>query len=109
MKPGIHRNGLLPHLAILCTVVFWGMSFASNKVILNAGVPPMTLAFLRYFIATGVLLPILKRREPGFVINRSVRRPLVISSVIGISLYFFFELNGIQRTDMLILSPPLLE
>ena len=100
MKPAPYQSRLLPHLAILCTVVFWGMSFASNKVILNTGVPPMTLAFLRYLIATAVLLPILKHREPGLVLKGPVRRPLLISSAIGITLYIFFELNGIQRTTV---------
>ncbi len=92
--------GLLPHLAILFTVLFWGMSFVSNKFILNMGLPPMTMAFLRYIIASSVLFPIMKMREPRFVLRRNLLMPLAVSGLIGIALYFYFELNGIQRTSV---------
>ena len=57
------------NLAITVTVIFWGMSFVSSKTILNAGVPPFTMAFLRFLIASVLLFPIFKKLEPDTSIN----------------------------------------
>ena len=57
--------------------VMWGLSFIFSKTALSEGMPPMTLAFLRYLITAGLMLPL---------------------CLMGITVYFFFEHSGLQRT-----------
>lgn len=89
----------LPILALLGAVTFWGMSFVSIKVILNAGVPPMTMTFLRFVCASIILYPILKKSEPQFKIQKGDRFPLILSGLFGVTLYFFFESTGLKMTS----------
>ena len=35
--------------------VMWGLSFIFSKTALSEGMPPMTLAFLRYLITAGLM------------------------------------------------------
>lgn len=99
----LHRaksaQNALANLAIIATVIFWGMSFVSSKAILNAGVPPFTMAFLRFFIASLILLPILKRTQPHTHIRKEDRGPLVLSALSGVTIYFLFETWGIKLTS----------
>ena len=59
ITPKIRAN-----LAISITVIFWGMSFVSSKAVLNTGIPPFTMAFLRFLIASALLFPVYKKLEP---------------------------------------------
>ena len=86
IAPSIRAN-----LAITITVLFWGMSFVSSKTILNAGVPPFTMAFLRFLIASVLLYPIFKKLEPGTRIIRKDLPVLVVSALFGVTIYFLFE------------------
>ncbi|MCM8900262.1 DMT family transporter [Caldicoprobacter algeriensis] len=89
----------LANLAIIATVIFWGMSFVSSKAILNAGVPPFTMAFLRFLIASLILLPILKRLQPDTNIRKEDKVPLMLSALFGVTIYFLFETWGIKLTS----------
>ena len=94
IAPSIRAN-----LAITITVLFWGMSFVSSKTILNAGVPPFTMAFLRFLIASVLLYPIFKKLEPGTRIIRKDLPVLVVSALFGVTIYFLFETLGIKLTS----------
>nr|MBO2493852.1 EamA family transporter [Clostridia bacterium] len=109
-RPQFAQN-VLANLAIIATVIFWGMSFVSSKAILNAGVPPFTMAFLRFFIASLILLPILKRNQPHAHISKEDRVPVLLSALSGVTIYFLFETWGIKLTSaasasMIIASVP---
>jgi len=95
---GSLKKTLLPHAALSATVVFWGLSFTSSKVVLNSGLPPLTLALIRFILASIFLFPVLKLREPGIKIPRKNLLPLIISGFLGVTLYFFFENTGIKLT-----------
>lgn len=63
----INQNKKMPllqcHLSLLFVIILWGSSFASIKILLPQ-VPPYTLAFLRYFLASialGIFLVITKQ------------------------------------------------
>ncbi len=92
-------QNILANLAIIATVIFWGMSFVSSKAILNAGVPPFTMAFLRFLIASLMLLPILYRTQPRTRIPKESRVPLLLSALFGVTIYFLFETWGIKLTS----------
>jgi drug/metabolite transporter (DMT)-like permease len=90
---------LLANLALLGTVSLWGLSFTSSKYVLNMGFPPLSLALLRFLLATTIIYPIQRWKSPGTVLNRHTLLPLIASSICGITLYFFFEANGLKLTS----------
>ncbi len=93
------RSKTLPSVALLGTVLFWGLSFVSSKTILNSGVPPMTMVCIRFVIATVVLNIFLRRFDPGARLRRKDLLPLALSGLFGITVYFFFESRGIKLTS----------
>jgi len=88
----------VPYLAILGTVLIWGLSFVASKTVLTAGVPPMTMVAMRFLVATAILRPLLKLREPATRLERGKVLPLVLGGLLGVTVYFFFESRGLQRT-----------
>jgi drug/metabolite transporter (DMT)-like permease len=90
---------LLPTLAILGTVLIWGLSFVSSRAVLTRGFPPLSLACLRFAVASLVLLPLRRKVDPGLRILPSQRLPLILSGLFGVTIYFFFETRGIQLTS----------
>ncbi len=86
---------LFPILAISTTTLIWGLSFISIKISVTV-LPPMSLAFARFLIATFLLRFLLWRREPGFRLEKTDRVTLVITGLLGVTLYFFLENNGVK-------------
>lgn len=93
----IKKSKIFAVSALLITVIFWGYSFVSTKILLNE-LPPISIAFFRQVIASVVLI--------GFVIAKKlfVKMPLkdllllTASSFFGIVLYFIFENTGLKYT-----------
>lgn len=79
--------------------VMWGLSFIFSKQGLNAGFQPMGLAFSRYVLAAAALIPLLLWREGVPRLRREDILPMFLSSLAGITIYYFCEYNGIQRTS----------
>ncbi|MBN1834297.1 MAG: DMT family transporter [Spirochaetales bacterium] len=97
---GARSPRLLPTLAMVSAVVFWGMSFVSSRVLLDAGFPPMAMVFVRFSIASLVLLPIHRRLEaPARLHGRRDAAVLVLSGLFGVTVYFFCETRGIKLTS----------
>ena len=90
---------ILPVLAAVGAMLFWGLSFVSSKAILNTGFPPMTMVALRFLIASVVLIPLQRRLDPGFRLQKQDRLFLLLSALFGICLYFFCESRGIKYTS----------
>jgi drug/metabolite transporter (DMT)-like permease len=93
------KRNALPLLAVWGTVLFWGLSFVSSKTILNTGVPPMTMACIRFVIATAILNLLLKRFDPAARLRMKDLLPLAASGLFGVTVYFFFEARGIRLTS----------
>jgi len=89
----------LPILAVLGAMLFWGLSFVSSKAILNTGFPPMTMVALRFLIASAVLIPLQRRLDPGFRLQKQDRLFLLLSALFGIFFYFLCESRGIKYTS----------
>lgn len=79
--------------------VMWGLSFIASKHAMNAGFTPMTLALMRYVMAAACLAPATLAAEKKLTLRRQDVVPMVLSGVMGITAYYFFEYNGIQRTS----------
>ena len=93
------RSILFANLALFVTVAFWGLSFASSKYVLDTGFPPLTLAFFRFLMASAIIFPIGKFGGAEMAIRRKTVFPLLVSSLCGITLYFYFENQGIKLTS----------
>ena len=92
-------NPVIPTLGALGAMLFWGLSFVSSKAILNTGFPPMTMVFLRFLIASIVLIPLQRRLDPAFRLQKQDRLFLLLSALFGIFFYFLCESRGIKYTS----------
>ncbi|BEP28031.1 DMT family transporter [Helicovermis profundi] len=90
-------------IAMLITVIIWGVSFVNIKVAV-AVLPPMTLGFLRFLLASFLLFIFVKVKKQNLFINRKDYYLLVIAGAIGITAYFYFENNGVKITTASIAS-----
>lgn len=79
--------------------VMWGLSFIASKHAMNSGFTPMTLAFFRYVLAAMCLIPVLIKREKRLTLKKGDIIPMVLSGLMGITVYYFCEYNGISRTS----------
>lgn len=86
-----------PYAAITFVMILWGLSFLSIKVTVNV-MGPMSLALSRFTIASLLLWAILKYREPGTKLNKEDIPLMALSGIVGITVYFFFENNGVNLT-----------
>lgn len=84
-------------LAIVGTMVFWGLSYVSSKLLLGS-LSPLQLASGRFSLASLLLLV-------WGLITRGIRPiakrdwvPMTISALIGIVIYFIFENTGLRLT-----------
>ncbi|MCX8012755.1 MAG: DMT family transporter, partial [Rectinema sp.] len=83
-------------LAGLAVAVIWGMTFLSIKVAIRE-FGPMSLALFRFVIASILLTVIMVITRTPFRIARRDMLLLSASGLVGVTLYFFFENNGIMR------------
>lgn len=84
-------------LGIIITTIVWGISFLSIKVAVEV-IPPMMLSLLRFIMASLILFIVLKMKKLSLRIDRSDIFRLILSGVFGVTLYFYFENNGIKLT-----------
>jgi len=78
------------------TALIWGLSFLSIKTAV-AVIPPMSLGLARFIVASAILVAVFmfKRKRPGLAAKDV---PLMIgSSLVGYTLYFLGENNGVLR------------
>lgn len=74
----------------------WGLTFLSIKVAV-VELKPMTLALYRFVIASALLPLIAVTRKTPLKISARDFPLLILSGIIGVTFYFFFENNGIMR------------
>jgi len=84
-------------LMLIFVNVMWGLSFIFSKTALSEGMPAMTLAFWRYALTAAVMLPLCLRMEGGIRLGKWAPRALA-TTLLGITVYFYFELTGLQHT-----------
>ena len=84
-------------IAVVFTMILWGLSFISIKISV-AVIPPMTLALLRFLIASVLLYWALRYKEPQTKLARADMPLMAVAGIIGVTAYFFFENNGVKLT-----------
>jgi drug/metabolite transporter (DMT)-like permease len=90
------KQGSPEALAGVAVALIWGLTFLSIKVAV-AELKPMTLALLRFIIATLLLPPIALLTKTSLAIRWRDLPLVALSGFLGVTLYFFFENNGIMR------------
>lgn len=79
--------------------VMWGLSFIASKHAMNAGFTPMMLALFRYVVAAACLVPITLAAEKKMTLRKQDVVPMILSGLTGITVYYYCEYNGINRTS----------
>ena len=82
-------------LAIIVCVLLWGFSFISIKIAVSV-FPPMTLGALRFAMAVILLFFIKKKYAPKERIRKEDIPLLAGAGLTGVTIYFFFENNGVS-------------
>lgn len=95
---GERREHRLAVGALLLSVLFWGYSFISTKIVLTE-LPPASIAFFRQIIALAVLLAWLVPAKKLPRIGWKDLLQIAISAFFGIVLYFIFENTGLRFTS----------
>jgi len=102
-----HRTAQPAALAqMLLVTLLWSSSFPIHKVLMNAGMPPLSLAGYRYFSASIILLLALGFRDRGKARKESPKQPggaapWLITFAIGI---FMYTAQGVHMTALSIIS-----
>lgn len=90
-------QALLPVVAMLAAVTLWGPSFVATKMALQE-VPPFTIAFLRFFVASCLLYPLSRISNQHAVLNKDDRRHLFVGGLVGVTFYFVLANLGLNFT-----------
>lgn len=89
------RQQLTANVLMLVVILLWGVSFISIKIAVTE-IPPITMALIRFAIASLLLVIILGKVEPETKVNKKDIPLLSLGGILGITLYFFFENSGVK-------------
>ncbi len=82
------RNRTMAHLASLLTVIIWGTTFISTKILL-AGFQPVEILFFRFVMGLTALLLVYPRRLKGT--SKAQELTFAAAGLCGICLYYLLE------------------
>ncbi len=85
-------------LSMIFVNILWGLSFIASKHALASGFRPFSLALTRFAVSAALLVPILWKKEGLALPKRDFFRMLV-SALLGMTLYFLFEYKGLEKTS----------
>ena len=91
------KKTLLPQIAVLLAVTFWGISFVATKAALR-DVSPVTLIFMRFAMGTALLFAILALRK-GVSLPTNAWPSLALMGLSGIFIHQMLQAFGLQRTS----------
>lgn len=89
------KTKTLAYIALIGTIIVWGISFISMKILLEV-FSPVALAFVRYMIATTILI-IAKVKTTKEKVKKEDLKLLAITGLLCTTMYFWCENNGVMR------------
>ncbi len=92
------------YLYAILVSVLWGLSFIGSKEAMAGGFDTFSLVAVRFILASVVLLISAGVQKISLKVEKRDILPLFITSVTGITLYYFFELKGLQNTSASVAS-----
>ncbi len=89
------KNKLLGHVLAVITVIIWGTTFISTKVLLKS-FGPVEILLLRFVLGYIVLFLM----KPGILKTESFKQEFyyMLAGSMGVSLYYFLENTGLSYT-----------
>jgi drug/metabolite transporter (DMT)-like permease len=91
------NRDLLPRLAALAAVIFWGISFVATKAALREISPP-TLIFTRFALGVGLLLVIVRLRGGDPLPPRQSWGALAVMGCFGVFVHQMLQAFGLTLT-----------
>ncbi|WP_242876309.1 DMT family transporter [Desulfosporosinus hippei] len=91
----LSRGQFTANLAMLAVIIVWGISYVSIKVAV-VEIPPITMALIRFAMASLMLWIIIQRVEPQAKLHKSDLPKMILGGIFGITLYFIFENIGVK-------------
>lgn len=86
-------------IGIIFVNIMWGLSFIGSKSAMAAGLQPFSLVTLRFLTASVVLFPLTAALGEKPKISPRDVPGLFLSALFGMTIYFYFELNGLKKTS----------
>ncbi|WP_239630668.1 DMT family transporter [Paenibacillus sp. H1-7] len=83
------------HIGMLIVLLLWGSSFVSIKIAVGF-IPPITMALIRFAVASALLWLWLKKKEPSSRLDKQDVLRMMAAGCLGVTLYFYFENSGVQ-------------
>lgn len=93
------NNTLLGYVAIMFSMLFWGISFVWTKQLLNADFPVCTIVLFRLLIASVIFVTFFKLRGKLERIRRGDVRQFLLLAFFEPFLYFIGEDFGLKYVD----------
>ncbi|AFM40678.1 DMT(drug/metabolite transporter) superfamily permease [Desulfosporosinus acidiphilus SJ4] len=94
----LYSEQFYANLAMLAVIIFWGISYVSIKITV-VEIPPITMALIRFALASIILGIILRRVEPQARLDKSDLPKMFLGGVFGITIYFLFENYGVKLSS----------
>ncbi|HEX9652101.1 MAG TPA: DMT family transporter [bacterium] len=104
---------MLTYFKLLLTALFWGGTFIAGRVV-SRHIPPFSAAFLRFAMASAILLVILRHVEGRLpAVARKQILPLILLGLTGIFIYNLFFFKGLKfiaagRAALIVATNPIL-
>ena len=104
----------MTYLKLVLTALFWGGTFISGRMLAAGGVHPVSAAFLRFAIATSLLLALVWKSHGNLpMLPRKLWLPAVLLGLTGVFTYnilFFWGLQKIEagRASIIIANNPVM-
>jgi drug/metabolite transporter (DMT)-like permease len=86
------------YIAIMLAVIPWGLSFLNTKIALQA-LEPMTLAFFRFLLALSLVGIVAIITKKDLRIKKEDIKYFLLAGGVGITIYFYFENNGVKYIE----------
>ena len=106
-----HPAGVIYHIVAILTSAVWGTTFVSSKLLLEEGMTPAEIMFLRFAMAYVCMIPFIKGK--WLCDNWKDEAMMMLLGVSGGSLYFLLENSALLYTQasnvaIIIAATPLL-
>lgn len=87
------------YLRLTLTALFWGGTFVAGKLVVRE-LGPYTAAFIRFFLASLFLLPMLLRQEGRLpALDRRQLGAVILLGLSGVFAYNFFFFSGLKTVE----------
>ena len=88
----------LPHLAAVITMIFWGLSYLSTRLVILDIAPTLAVLY-RFTLASIILYILMKCRGRKIFILKEDRKKLFLAGLTGVALNFPLENLGVKYTS----------